>query len=460
MTYYSPDALAAKAAAVNLIASFDVSGRGGNIFFLSIFDRHAAVAGCALAQYTYSYIITEFGDTQSIPAKAAHQFVAGKAYTRLLYNEPVGAVGEMISRLGGDLAAPFDRAAFRRMIDEYFADRLTVGRRELIAVPMLAYAAALGRDLDAIDYVIMGDAISTRREHAVTGFSGSLVETVLADFPDAKLIRLIRDPRATFASPRHQFVNSFGNMYAIAPGNYFSRLCDLMKVNLTSENGSVYLYWLLYIKQAEITARRKLRKHGRNFATVINEELNTDFPSAMTKLAAWLGISFEADWSSNAFVPTVMGAPWLGTGAYNNRYQRAVNGPLANDPDEVAGKVTGPNAYVTRRWRTRLSAREIELIEHLFRQEVREYGYEVLYDQPQRGNLACLLRTALLPFVGEMPGLAWLKTGWSLGMGEFGKRLFYSVTFPPFYVISRIVLFDFVLRRRLFDAGTEMKAEI
>ena len=459
MNHASPDALAAKAAAVNLIASFDVSGRGGNIFFLSIFDRHPAVAGCALAQYTYTYADTQFGGAQEIDAKAAHQFTAEKAYTRLLYNEPVGPVGEMISRLGGDLNARFNRAAFRRMIDDYFQSRAIVSRRELIAVPLLAYAVALGRDLDAIQYVIIGDAISVRSEHAVRGFSGRMVDIVLKDFPDAKLIRLIRDPRATFASPRHQFVNSFGNMYAIAPGNYFSRLCDLMKVNLTSENGSVYLYWLLYIKQAEITARRKMRQHARNFATVINEQLNTDFPSAMTTLATWLGISFEADWSSNAFVPTVMGAPWLGTGAYNSRYQRAVNGPLANDPDEVASSVTGPNEYVTRRWRTRLSAREIELIEHLFRQEVREYGYEVLHDKPQRGNLACLLRTALLPFVGELPSLAWLKTGWSLGLREFGKRLFFSVTFPPFYVISRIVLFDFVLRRRLFDA-TEMKAKV
>lgn len=457
MSYASPDMLAAKAASVNLIMSFDVSGRGGNIFFLSIFDRHPQVAGCAIVQYVYSYIATQFGDAQMIDAAAAHKFIAEKAYTKLLYEEPMGANGDMISRLGGDVTAPFDRPAFRQMIDAFFTGRQTVSRRELIAVPLLAYAVALGRDIDAIGYVIMGDAISTRKENAVRGFSGDLVEVVLKDFPDARLIRLIRDPRATFASPRHQFVNAFGNMYAIAPGNYFSRLCDLAKINLTSENGSVYLFWLIYIKQAEIVARRVLERHPSNFATAINEELNTNFPAAMTKLAGWLGISFESDWSSNAFVPTVMNVPWLGTGAYNNRYQRATTGPLANDPDEVAGKVTGPNAYVTRRWRTRLSPREIELIEHLFRQEIREYGYEVLHDRPERGDLASLLRTALLPFVGEMPSLAWLRTGWSVSFAEFGRRLFYAVTFAPFYLLSRIVLFDFVLRRRLFATGAETR---
>lgn len=457
MSYASPADLVAKAQTVNLIASFDVSGRGGNIFFLSIFDRHPQVAGCALVQYSYSYVDTQFSGAQTIDAKAAHAFISEKAYTRLLYQEPDGAVGDMISRLGGDITAAFDRATFRRMVDDFFASRQIVSRRELIAVPMLAYAAALGRDLDAIRYVIIGDAISTRKENAVNGFGGHLVEVVLADFPDAKLIRLIRDPRATFASPRHQFVNAFGNMYAIEPGNYFSRLWDLLRVNLTSENGSVYLFWLIYIKQAEIVARRLVEKHPRNFATAINEQLNTNFPAAMTKLASWLGISFEADWSSNAFAPTVMGALWLGTGAYNNRYQRAVTGPLANDPDDVAGKVTGPNEYVTRRWRTRLSVREIELIEHLFRQEIREYGYEVLYDKEQTGDLASLMRTALLPFVGEMPSIAWLRTGWSLGLREFGKRLFYAATFPPFYVLSRIVLFDFVLRRRLFAQRAESR---
>ena len=94
---------------------------------------------------------------------------------------------------------------------------------------------------------------------------------MLADFPDARLVRLIRDPRATFASPRHQFVNAFGNMYAIAPGTYFSRLCDLLKINLTSENGSVYLYWLLYIKQAEIAGRPPSCASIReNFLTVLS----------------------------------------------------------------------------------------------------------------------------------------------------------------------------------------------
>jgi hypothetical protein len=450
MNYVSCAVLAAAASSVNLIASIDVSGRGGNIFFLSIFDRHPAVAGCALIQYSYSYIEAQFGETQIIPAGDAHKFLTDSAYSRLLYHPPTGVVGDMISRLGGDPNTPFDRAAFRRMIDEFFLSREVVSRRDLVAVPMLAYAAALGRDLDLIRYIIVGDAISTRSEHVVTGFSGRLIDTVLEDFSDARIVRLIRDPRATFASPRHQFVNSFGNMYAVKPGNYFSRLRDLLKANLTMENGTVYLYWLTYIKQAEVSARRKLHEHSGNFLTVLNEDLNTNFPVAMEKLANWLGISFEADWHSNGFVPTVMGAPWLGTGAYNSRYQRAVNGPLPNDPDTVASKVTGPNEYVTRRWRTRLGPREIELIERLFRQEMEEYGYPVLYDKPRTGDLSSLLRTSLLPFVGELPSIAWLRRGWNLGLREFGRRLFYAVTFPPFYVISRIVLFDFVLRRRLF----------
>lgn len=452
--YASPDILAAKATAINLIASFDVSGRGGNIFFLSIFDRHPAVAGCALVQYTYSYIDAQFGQSRSIDASEAHRFVTQKAYSRLLYNEPEGAIADMIARLGGSPNTAFDRAAFRAMIDDFFRSRQTVSRRELVAIPMLAYAAALGRNLDLIRYVIVGDAVSTRKENAVTGFSADIVEWVLADFPDAKLVRLIRDPRATFASPRHQFVNSFGNMYALEPGNYFSRLRDLLALKLTSENGTVYLYWLLYIKQAEIATRRKLRKHPRNFITAINEQLNTNFPAAMSDLAGWLGIAFEPDWSSNDFAPTVMDAPWLGTGAYNSRYQKAVHGLLSNDPDDVAARVTGPNEYVTRRWRTRLSRREIELIEHLFREEMAEYGYDILHDRPGISDLESLLRTSLLPFVGEMPTMRWLRTGWSLGLKEFWRRLFYTLTFPPFYVSSRAALFYFVLRRRLFSTDT------
>jgi hypothetical protein len=440
---------------VNAAAVIDSSGRGGNLFFLTLFDRHPEVACCPIVQYSYSYVMAEFANAVTIDAATAHEFVTQKSYFRLLYNEPIGANGQLLTRMGGQATAPVERVRLRKIIDAYFGERGEVTRREVIAAPLLAYMLAQGADLDRIKFILIGDAISQRREHVSEGFSGQVVECVLEDFPGARLFRLVRDPRATFASPRHQFVNSLGNMYAIEPGKYFQRLRSLSKIDLQPDNGCVYLYWLMYLRQSEVAIRAKAAAHPTHFLAVRNEDLNLDFVPTMRRLSRLMEIEHLDAWQTSEFVPTVCGVPWSGAGAYNSRYQRATTGPLPNDPEEVSRRVTGPNEYVTRRWRTRLNRREIEMIERLFRRDLEEYGYEILYDRPDRSDLMSMLRTALLPFEGELPTLRWLQTGFSAGWLEFWRRAFYAISFPPFYLISRIKLFDLVLRRRFFRSNDQ-----
>ncbi len=226
----------------------------------------------------------------------------------------------------------------------------------------------------------------------------------------------------------------------------------MLRADLRPDNGCVYLYWLLYLRQSEVAIRAKAASHAARFMAVRNEDLNLDFPRTMKRISRSMGIEHLENWQTSAFVPTVCGVPWAGAGAYNSRYQRATTGLLPNDPAEVSRHVTGPNEYVTRRWRTRLNWREIELIEHLFRRDLEEYGYEILYDRRDRSDLVNLLRTALLPFEGELPTLTWLRAGISAGWAEALQRIFYAVSFPPFYLLSRIKLFDFVLRRRFFHS--------
>lgn len=451
-----PDALAAierALARTNLIASIDVSGRGGNVFFLTVFDIHPEIVCCPIVQYTYSYILAAFGNATEIDAQAAYDFVTKTSYFRLVYQDPKGSIAELIERMGADLAAPLNRASLRGVLQRYFGRRQVISRRDLVLVPMLAYAAARGVDLDRVKYLLIGDAISMRDEHVTAGFSGRIVDAMIQDFPQARLLCLVRDPRATFASPRHQFVNSFGNMYAVAPGNYWARLKSLVMADLRMDNGCVYLYWLMYLRQATLAAGRQIACHDQSFAIIKNEDLNTNFVDTTQRLASWLDVECIPAWLSGNFIPTVGGAPWHGTGAYNSRYQRSVHGPLENDADDVASRNTGPNVYVTRRWRSRLNKREIELIEHLFRPELEQLDYEIMYDRPGRSDIASLVRTALLPFEGEVPTFAWLRLGAALSRHELFKRLFYALTFPPFYIGSRVLLAYFVLWRRLFRYG-------
>ncbi len=435
---------------VNLMAVIDSSGRGGNLFFLTLFDLHPEVACCPIVQYSYSYALAELGEQKEMEAGQAHRFITQKSYFRLLYNEPAGDNALLFTRMGGNPAASLDRARLRDLIDGYFSGRKQVTRREIIAVPLVAYALVRGADPARLQYILIGDAISRREESVVDGFSGLIIDRIIEDFPQARIFRLVRDPRATFASPRHQFVNSLGNMYAISPGNYFSRLATLRSGRLTPDNGCVYLYWLLYLRQAELAIRRKEDQYPERFMVAKNEDLNLRFPQTMVSIAQWLGVQLLDSWRTSDFVPTVIGIPWEGAGAYNRRYQRVTTGLLPNDPEELSRNVTGPNEYVTRRWRTRLNAREIELIEFLFYADLQKYGYEILHHDPSRSPQEVLRRTLGGPFEGELPRLSWLKAGFGQSASEGWRRLFYALSFPPFYLLSRAQLRKFVLERRFF----------
>ena len=169
-----------------------------------------------LFHYTYSYLDSYFGREREILGSDAQHFLSTVAYTRLLYQDPVGDIAELIGRIGADLETPFRRDIFRSVIDEYCEQSQYISRKNVVLLPYVAYAVATGRDLEAVRYVLVSDAISRRTESVVDGFSGKVVDEILKDFPEAKLVHITRDPRATFASPRHQFVNSLGNMYGVS----------------------------------------------------------------------------------------------------------------------------------------------------------------------------------------------------------------------------------------------------
>lgn len=428
---------------VNLMAVIDSSGRGGNLFFLTLFDLHPEVACCPIVQYSYSYALAELGEQRDMDADRAHTFITQRSYFRLLYNEPTGDNALLFTRMGGNPAATFDRVRLRAMIDAYFSGSKRVTRKEIVTVPLIAFALVRGVDPACLRYVLIGDAISRRDECVIDGFSGQIVDRIVEDFPRAKIFRLVRDPRATFASPRHQFVNSLGNMYAIRFGNYFQRLAILASGQLTPDNGCVYLYWLLYLRQAELAICQKESQYRERFIIVRNEDLNLCFPDTMEWIANWLGVLRLEAWRTSDFVPTVVGMPWAGAGAYNTRYQRATNGLLENDPDDVSKTVTGPNAYVTRRWRSRLNKQEILLIEILFHDELKKYNYDFLYGSHKLG-VAKFIGKIWRPFEGEMPRVNWIVKGFRQDKSEGFNRLFYAATFFPFYVLSRLKLIQFI----------------
>lgn len=433
---------------INLILLFDHVGRAGNGFFLSVFDTHPQVLTCNWVHYLYSYLVTEFGRSPLLDARRASEFLRTRTYFRYVFNTPEGEMADTMRRFGADPDTPLDREKCRRVFDALLGSRQLVHRRDLILAAYAAYALGAGRDLGQVRYVLLSDAVSLRTEHLLDGFSGMVADCALHDFPRARLVSMVRDPRAMFASNRHQFVNSLGNMYAVTPSTAGLRFRELLRLDQRMEN-SVWLFWVWFAAQTGRTMNRLKLEHARHFLTVRNEDMNLRFVPAMTRLCAWLNVDFYEPWRNQDYAPTSAGQSWKGTGAYNSRYQRFTDGLLRNDPQEVADKVTGPNRYVTERWRSRLARHESELLDRLFFQEMEQHGYAPLRPFRKRGALGflSLLWRLWRPFRGEAPSWRWLGDGARRGLGEGGRRLFYVLVFPVFAVAARVQFL------RLYVAG-------
>lgn len=439
------DSLDAFLRRVDACLVIDHSGRGGNGFFMTIFDRHPEVLCCHWGQYLYSYLLAEFGDAERLDPARALSFVLTRSGFRLALADPTPEDRALITKYGANPDLPLNRAAGRRVLEEFLGGRQSVPRRELVLACHYALARALGRDTAPVRRILLADAVSLRSEHFTTGFTGRAAEALLRDFPQARCLNIVRDPRAVFASNRHQFVNANGNMYGVTPGSLLRRLANIATMRQQFED-CAYLSWLPYCRAAWAAALRLRQRHPERFRLVKNEDLNTRFEATLRPLCQWMGVGFWEPWTAPDYAPTSLGGSWRGAGAYNSRYQTNTRGPLENDPQDVADRTTGPNEYVTRRWRTRLAPHEARLVELLNEDEMRSCGYEPLRRPLAPASLgrvaACLLR----PLRGEFPGPRWLVQGLSLDAGEFGRRLFYLCAAPLLALAGRLALLNLVRR--------------
>lgn len=435
-------------ATLNCAAVIDHSGRGGNAFFLTTFDTHPQVLCCPLLHYSYSYVLSHFGEQTVIDAPTAKTFLKETSYFRLLCQDTHDNKA-LIYRMGAD-AIEIPYQTINDLVDSFMSTREAFTRKDLILLPFIFYALAFDKPLEDYRTVLISDAISLRHEQLVDGFSGQVIDCMLQDFKDAHLISIVRDIRAVFASPRHQFVNQLGNMYALKPGNFFSRLKSLIGLKLTPENSPVYLYWLAYLAQSTKTIYRQREVHRRHFMVVKNEDLNLHFLDTVQSLCAWLEVDPDPKWLEGDFMPTILGEPWQGTGAYNSRYQNKTDGLLKNDSTQQSQASAGPNRHVVERWKQKLNAMEKQLIEGLFAQEIKAMGYERLYPELKLSKYQ-FFKLIYRPFEGELPSWRWVLSGFHQSFKHGFERLYYTLVFGPFYLVSRWMLYRLVFKQAFFD---------
>ncbi|MCK6418569.1 MAG: hypothetical protein L6Q57_06495 [Alphaproteobacteria bacterium] len=434
---------------VNLVLILDHGGRAGSNFFQCLFDAHQELLICPLVHYLYSYWRSSFGELSVVEGRKAHEFIAHTSYFRLLYQNPEAGVGNLIYKIGGDPHAPFDRARFRSLIDHFLLHTRMMSRKEIILKSYAAYAVCRGFDLSKVKYIGVNDAVSERNENIFSGYSLKLLDTAATDFPDVFVLALLRDPRAQYASTRHQMVNELGNNYGLNSCNYFRVLHQILFNKIDLDNGPAHLCFLYQIaafraliKKWQQANSQKLSRQQWHFLK--NEDFNLDFVLTMLSVCQALRISPDPEWieKGDDYKAKMMGVPWHGTGAYNSRYQSVVDGPLKNDAQEAIQKALGPSRYVTQRWKDKLSFFEKFSLEIFFLEEITILGYERIFNNSKFKNLQ-LLMYQLWPWSGEVPSSSWVLEGKS--NNERIKRASYYIVLWPLYVLCRLKIYRWIL---------------
>ena len=425
----------------------DHAGRAGNGFFQTLFDEHPEVLSIPWIHYCTSYFISEFGHAKEVDSRRAHSFWSNKSYFRLFYNELSEQDFQLIHRFGGNPKTAIDRSAVRKLFDHIILTKKLVSRKEIIFASFYAIAIALGRDVKKVKFIILTDSISLRSESVFRGFSGCIVDYAIEDTANARFIHLIRDPRAGFASTNHQFVNQLGNMYALNFQNARAKFMQLIRCQLSMESPFVFGFWILYFLQTFRTIERKKKENKEYFVTVRNEDLNLYFVRTIKNISQNLNVAYNRDWDCDNYSPTMLGHQWKGTGGYSNRYQTMHTGPLQNDSDRISQKVTGPNLYVTERWKKRLSKNEIKVLDYYFAEEIKAYKYNFVLSDPDTPGFSSYKWAILKPLKGEIPSFKWLYIH-KKGLTETFNRIFYYFALPIFYTLSR---FQFFKNKRIMS---------
>lgn len=418
---------------VNLCIVVD-HGRAGNMFFMRLFDQHPEVLVIARVGYFYTALLDLFEGRETVNGQEAYRWLVYRSNFESIGAEMTPEIEADCRSRGEDPEAPIDRVAARQVLELLLAQKDQVTRRDLFYAMHLAYAKGMKLNLRKYKYIFLNDDAVTQQ------YGRATIDVLKADFEQVKVIHLVRDPRANFASLRHQYVNSYGTMYPLKPRR-------IWKATLSN---SVWLWILQYTTHG---ARKlhdlRARFDPGDFRIVKIEDVNRQFVKIMKELTDWLGVCWYEPWSDSQYTLTSMGRPWRGISAYKSHYQINTTGPLSNEADDKGPRFARPNVQVTENWKRHVKNREIKFIEAVYFEELQDLKYDPqfikLSDDKAKG-----LFWSLLPLDGEFPRWRWFITA---RKERLWKDVITKVTYPPVllvsYFLSRCRMFQMFLSGQL-----------
>lgn len=434
-------------------------GRAGNDFFKCLFDQHPEVLVIPHVGYFPARLTKMFGDRQEVSAEEAFDFLMDRTDFRYVAQDMSDEVAQEYIRLGNDPGFSIDRPLARKVLGELLETGSYFCKADIVAAMHAAYAIATGRDVSRVKYILMNDSPVHYRMHQTLAIEQAY-ESHRGDFGDFVFIHLVRDPRAVFASLRHQFVKQNNGMYPFALRSLLSAFKSIFF------GSGAWCVFLSILEYTTVGSRQLFEWRDRSqtgFYVVRNEDLNLRFIPTMKKLRENIGIEWLEQWSDPSYVPTSGGEVWRGVGAYNNTYQEMteqksrklnlqgdrpethgyrfnVDRFFQNDPENISSSLSGPNRYVTERWKTRLTHNEIPFLEAVYYEEMVELDYQTMYVQAKgisrlRGLVGCLF-----PLSGELFSYSWILGQIKSGFRPSARLALELFLLAIYFFCSRLTL--------------------
>lgn len=185
------------------------------------------------------------------------------------------------------------------------------------------------------------------------------VDEILRDFPAAKIVHVIRDPRDNYLSLKR-------------------RMTDTSSAQYQNPSYHPILFLQNRILASFEAARRNAAKYRDNYRIVVYEHLVDRGEAYVRDLAAWLGV----DWHETLLVPTRSGAGWSGN---------STNPALKNRMVPFDTRSVGS-------WRESLKWNETIVCEAI----IRQYGAEKLFPLTISPSRLRLVAALALPLQHEL----------------------------------------------------------